>query len=117
MEWQGGANLERLMERHWRNIRGTTLGFGWSTAEDMLEVRFRVDTSEHRRGNPTGPDLTVVTLHQLDTAVVTKRVCLRVASSRYDPLGIAYPLLIILKCSLKELYTMDLSSSQCFHFR
>ena len=52
------------------------------------------------------------TLHLLDTAVVTKRVCLRIASSQYDPLGIACPLLIILKCSLKELYKMDLSWDQ-----
>ena len=93
-------------------LGGTVLGLGWSTAQDMLEVRFRVNISEHKRGKPTGPDLSVETLHLLDTAVVTKRVCLRIASSQYDPLGIACPLLIILKCSLKELYKMDLSWDQ-----
>ena len=93
-------------------LGGTVLGLGWSTAEDMLEVRFRVNVSEHKRGKPTGPDLTVETLHLLDSAVVTKRLCLRIVSSQYDPLGIACPLMIILKCSLKELYKMDLSWDQ-----
>ena len=57
-------------------------------------------------GEPTEPNLTVDTLHKLSTAVITKRVCHRVASSQYFPLGIACPLLIIMKVQRKELYKL-----------
>ena len=90
-------------------LGGSVLGLGWSTATDLLEVKFRVNISTHKRGKPTGPDLSVVTLDQLRTASITKRVCLRVVSSQYDPLGIACPLLIKLKHELKELYRLGLS--------
>ena len=98
---QDGAALEKL--------GGTVLGMSWSTATDLMEVRFKVNISPHKRGKPTGPDLTVDTLDQLSTASITKRVCLRVVSSQYDPLGVACPLLITLKCQLKELYKMELA--------
>ena len=98
---QDGAALEKL--------GGTVLGMSWSTATDLMEVRFKVNISPHKRGKPTGPNLTVDTLDQLSTASITKRVCLRVVSSQYDPLGVASPLLIILKCQLKELYKLELA--------
>ena len=53
--------------------------------------------------------MTVDTLDQLTTASITKRVCLRVVSSQYDPLGLACPLLIIFKCQLKELYKLEVA--------
>ena len=82
---------------------GAVFGIPWSTAQDMLMVVFKVNVSQHKRGNPTGPDLTRETLDQLYSAVLTKRMCLRVCSSQYDPVGIATLLLIILKVNLKEL--------------
>ena len=98
---QDGAALEKL--------GGTVLGMGWSTATDLMEVRFKVNISPQKRGKPTGPNLKVDTLGDLATASVTRRVCLRIVSSQYDPLGMACPLLIILKCQLKELYKMELA--------
>ena len=89
-------------------LGGAVFGFPYSTEADILEVRFRVNISEHRRKKPTGPDLTVETLDQLQSAVLTKRVCLRVVSSQYDMLGIVSPLTIILKSELKELYQVGL---------
>ena len=56
--------------------------------------------------------MTVDTLDQLDTAVVTKRKCLRIVSSQYDPLGIASPIKIILKANLKELYKLGVEWDQ-----
>ena len=101
-----GAALEKL--------GNSVLGLGWSTAEDMLCVNFRVNVSQHKRGKPTGPDITENTINELKTAQITKRVCLRVTSSQYDPLGVASPLIIILKCEMKELYKMNLSWDEEF---
>ena len=89
-------------------LGGAVLGVGWSTGQDMMEERFRVNVSVYKRGEPTGPDLTVETLDQLEQAVITKRVCLRVVSSQYSPLGIATPLLVILKVQMKEMYKLVL---------
>ena len=96
MSWElDGEALEKL--------GGAVLGLGWGTAEDMLKEKFRVNVSAYKRGEPTESDLTVDTLDRLATAVITKRVCLRVVSSQYSPLGIACPLIIIMKVQLKEL--------------
>ena len=93
-------------------LGGAIFGFPYSTEADVLEVKFRVNLSEHRRKMPTGPDITVETLDQMQTAVLTKRVCLRVVSSQYDMLGIASPLTIIMKSELKELYQAGLDWDQ-----
>ena len=95
-----GAALEKL--------GGAVFGIPWSTARDEMSVVFRVNISQHKRGNPTGPDLTRETLAQLETAVLTKRMCLRVCSSQYDPVGIATLITIVLKVNLKEIYMVDL---------
>ena len=89
-------------------LGGAVLGVGWSTGQDMMEERFKVNVSVYKRGEPSGPDLTVGTLDQLEQAVITKRVCLRVVSSQYSPLGILTPLLVILKVQMKEMYKLGL---------
>ena len=88
-------------------LGGTVLGLRWSSAEDMLEEKFRVNVSEYRRGEPTAPDLTPDTLDQLTTACISKRVCLRTVNSQYIPLGISTPLLVIMKVQMKELYKLE----------
>ena len=93
-------------------LGGYILGLGWSTATDLLRVNFKVNISPLKHGKTTGPDLTVDTLDQLTTAKITKRICLRVSSSQYDPLGIVSPLTILLRVSMKELYTMEVDWDQ-----
>ena len=95
-----GPSLEKL--------GGAVLGLGWSTATDLMKVTFKVNISPLKHGKLTGPDLTPETLGQLDKAVITKRICLRIASSQYDPLGIISPLTIKMRVGMKELYTMDI---------
>ena len=85
-------------------LGGAVLGLGYSTSRDLLSLKFRVNISPHVRGKPVDDDLTSATLYKLDTAIITKKVCLRVISSQYDPLGIAAGIMIILKVKLKELY-------------
>ena len=95
-----------------QKLGGAVLGLGFSTERDQLEVRFRVNVSRHIRGQPTEPDLTVETLHKLASVILTKRICLRIVSSQYDPLGVAACLTIILKVQLKELYKLGLDWDQ-----
>ena len=82
------------------------LGLGFSTVGDILKVCFKVNITPLKNGRTTGPDLTCSTLHELNSAVITKRICLRVTSSQYDPLGVAAPLVIMLKVYMRDLYTM-----------
>ena len=63
-------------------LGGAVLCVGWSSGQDMMKERFKVNVSVYKRGEPTGPDLTVETLDQLGQALITKRVCLRVVSSQ-----------------------------------
>ena len=95
-----------------KKLGGAVFGFPFSTENDTMEIKFRVNVSEHRRKKPTGPDLTLETLDQLQTAVLTKRVCLRVVASQYDMVGIVSPLTIIMKSELKNLYQVGLDWDQ-----
>ena len=90
-----------------KKLSGTVLGHGYSTAEDKLTVRFRVNVSPRRRGNPTGPDVTRETLGQLDQVVMTRRIALGVANGQYDMLGVATPCLIRLKASMRNLFVAE----------
>ena len=87
-------------------LGGTVLGLGFSTASDLLTVKFKVNVSPLKNGKTTAPDITIDTMGLLKTAVITKRICLRVASSQYDPLGAASPLTIILRVNMRELYRL-----------
>ena len=51
-------------------LSSSVLGHGYSTAKDTLTVKFRVNITPRKRGDPTGPDLTVVTLDQLGQVVI-----------------------------------------------
>ena len=42
----------------------------------------------------------------LNSAIITKSICLHVVSTQYDIIGIASPLTIMLKVYLKELYQL-----------
>ena len=89
-------------------LGGAVLGLGYSSSRDLLTLKFRVNVSPHVRGKPVEDDLTPATLYKLDTAIITKKVCLRVISSQYDPLGVAAGIMIILKVKLKELYKLGI---------
>ena len=87
-----------------QKLSGAVLGHGYSTARDTLSVKFRVNISHRRRGNPTGPDITKDTLDQLNQTVLTRRLALGIANGQYDLLGMVTPVLIKLKASMRDLF-------------
>ena len=60
---------------------------------------------------PTRPDLTVETLGRLDQTILTRRLVLGVASGQFDMLGMASPLLIKLRVSMRDLFVKEVELS------
>ena len=90
----------------------TVLGMGFSTATDLLRVKFKVNVSDFKRKKPSGPDLEISNLGELDCAVLTRRKIARIVPTQFDPLGITAPLKVILKANQKELYKLGISWDQ-----
>ena len=78
------------------------LGIKWCTETDKFSIPLTVNISYRRRGTPTGPDLTSSDIQLLEDAVLTRRICLSVTMSLYDPLGFIVPVTIRLKWSLQQ---------------
>ena len=102
---EDGKALEKLS--------GSVLGHGYSTERDTLTVRFKVNITPRRRGNPTGPDLTRDTLAEVDRPgfVLTRRIVLGIANGQFDMIGITTPLLIKYKASMRDLFVKELGLS------
>ena len=99
---EDGKALEKLS--------GSVLGHGNSTERDTLAVRFKVNVTPRKRGNPTGPDLTIDTLGEIDKPgfVLTRRIVLVIANGQFDMRGITTPLLIKHKASMRDLFVPEL---------
>ena len=90
-----------------QKLGGTVLGHGYSTARDILSVKFRVNVSPRKRGMVTKPDITRETIGLLDSANLTRRVLLGVTNGQFDMLGQASPLLIKLRVSMRDLFIKE----------
>ena len=66
-----------------QKLGGAVLGIPWCTETDKMSIKLTVNISKRRRGQPTGPDLTVETLNDLDTAVLTRRIVLSITMAIY----------------------------------
>ena len=51
--------------------------------------------------------MTPETIYMLERAKLTKRICLSVVNSFYDPVGMLTPLTIILKVMLKRMFSKE----------
>ena len=78
-------------------LGGAVLGLGWSSERDMFVFQFAINVSPRKRKQPTGEDVTLEDLYKLEEAKLSKRICLSVVNSFYDPMGMLTPLTIILK--------------------
>ena len=94
-----------------KKLSGSVLGHGYSTEEDTLAVKFKVNISRRKRKKPTGPDLTVDTLSELGQVVLTRRLVLGITSGQFDMLGIASPLLIKLRVRMRNLFVKEAGMS------
>ena len=83
------------------------LGVGWSSERDKFFFDLVVNVSNRRRGEPTGPDLTVQTLQSAREAVLTKRICLSITNSIFDPMGLLTPVTINLKVMMKNMFSSE----------
>ena len=94
-----GAALEKLS--------GSVFGLKYSTEKDTLAVQFGVNVTAKRRGVPSGPDLTIETIDQLNHTVFTRRILLGVVNGQFDMMGMAAPLLIKGKVAMRDLFMKE----------
>ena len=80
------------------------LGYHWNATADTMAVLLPVNISGKVRKVKNKPDLTVETLHLLQTTSLTKRVCLGVTNGFVDFLGIACPFLLRFKLLMKQIF-------------
>ena len=97
-----GSKLEKL--------GSAVLGIHLSTEADTIAVKLHANISPRdRRGNPTGPDLSLDTLEDLKTCNITRRLFLSVTNGIHDLLGLVSPLVIQGKVTMKELFDEEYS--------
>ena len=81
------------------------LGYLWHVEDtDQLAVLLPMNISGRVRKIKQKPDLTIETLHLLETTKFTKRVCLSIANSVVDILGIACPFILRFKLLMKQVF-------------
>ena len=91
-------------------IGDKVLGYGWDSETDMMKVTFPVNVSKKKgKGLRECPDLTVDSLSVLPETVLTKRICLGLANTFVDFLGLACPFVLRFKLLMKELFLHGLS--------
>ena len=88
-------------------LGGAVLGLGWSSERDRFIFRFAVNVSQRKRKQPTGEDVTLETIYMLEGARLSKRICLSVVNSIFDPIGFLTPLTIILKVTLRRMFSKE----------
>merc|ERR1712074_515724 len=67
-----------------QKLGGSVLGIPWNTETDKMSIQLTVNISKRRRGQPTGPDLSVETISGLETAILTRRIVLSITMGIYD---------------------------------
>ena len=97
-----GPKLEKL--------GSAVLGMRLSTEADTIAVKLHANISPRdRRGNPTGPNLTLESLNDLEDCIITRRMFLSVTNGIHDLLGLVSPLVIQGKVTMKELFNEEYS--------
>jgi hypothetical protein len=86
-----------------QKLRGSILGIKWDRETDKFSVPLTANVTERRRGETTGPDVTNMSIKDLDAVIITRRIALSITMSLYDPLGYICPITIRLKWLLQHL--------------
>ena len=88
-------------------LGGAALGLPWDPTTDLITIPLRVNVTQRRRGKAVGPDLTKATIHELDEAALTRRICLSITMALYDPIGLITPLTLRLRKLLQDISKTD----------
>ena len=75
------------------------LGVSWEPSEDVLRVEIGLNHNKRNRGHRSEPI-------ELEQIPYTRRVCLRLVNSIYDPLGFVSPVTIKLKMLMKQQFVV-----------
>ena len=106
MQMSGELDEEQL-----ELLGGAVLGIGWSSERDRFIFKISINVSQRKRKQPTGEDVTKNTIYLLEGATLSKRICLSVVNSIFDPIGMLTPLTIILKVMLKRMFSKEYNLS------
>lgn len=88
-----------------KDILGSTslngvLGINWDSEADRIVFLLDLSTGKRVKGKRLGSE-------DLSTVGLTKRICLRLVNSIFDPLGILSPVTITLKLLMKETFVVS----------
>ena len=75
-----------------KQLGSGVLGYKWDPTADLMSVKIKFNTSKHRKGLRTKPDLTSSDLGSLRSTPFNRHVLLSICNGIYDPLGIASPI-------------------------
>ena len=88
-------------------LGGAVLGVPWRSQDDKFIMKISINVSKRKRGIPTEPDIDESTICMLDKIKLTKRICLGIVNSIFDPIGLISPLVINLKVMMKRIYSKE----------
>ena len=93
-------------------LGGSVLGLPWSPAQDVISMHLGVNLSQKKCGVRQEPELTLETIGQIDSAVMTRRVIVSQIYGIFDPLGLLTPLVLKFKLLLQKLSTSGADKKQ-----
>ena len=76
------------------------LGVNWEPSEDIIKIGIELNHHKKKRGHRTEP----ATLEEIP---YTRRICLRLVNSIFDPLGLVSPVTVRLKILMKEHFVIQ----------
>ena len=85
-------------------LGNSVLGYHWDATSDVMSVMLPINTSGRVRKMKPKPDITVDTLHLLDSAKFSKRICLSITNGFVDILGIGCPFTHRFKLLMKQIF-------------
>ena len=88
-------------------LGGAVLGVPWRSQDDKFIMKISINVSKRKRGLPTEADIEESTIYKLEKARLTKRICLGIVNSVFDPVGFISPLVINLKVMMKKNYSKE----------
>lgn len=84
------------------------LGVDWDSQKDKMVFRAVLNFSPKKRGERTGPNLTVSDIPHGVPTVLTRRVVLQQVMLIFDPLGLLSPFTFVAKLYLRETWAVKL---------